>query len=57
MTTSDLTNSEKVLFNYTKDFEMKHNKVSEELAEKLAFKKILKVRETSKKVRQAEFGH
>ena len=57
MTTSDLTNSEKVLFDYHKEFEITHNKASEELAERLALKKIQRVRETSKKVRQAEYGH
>jgi hypothetical protein len=57
MTKNDLTSSEKVLFNYHKDFEITHNRVSEELAEKLALKKIEKVRDSAKKVRYAEYGH
>jgi hypothetical protein len=57
MDKNDLTSSEKVYFNYHKEFEMTHNKASEELAEKLALKKILKVRQLSKKVRHAEYGH
>jgi hypothetical protein len=57
MTRNDLTSSEKVLFDYQKKFEIEHNKASEELAERLAMKKIQRVRETSKKVRHTEFGH
>jgi hypothetical protein len=57
MTKNDLTSSEKVLFNYHKEFEMTHNKVSEELAEKLALKKIKKVRDSAKKIRFQEYGH
>ena len=57
MSKNDLTSSEKVLFDYHKDFEITHNRVSEELAEKLALKKIEKVRDSAKKVRYAEYGH
>lgn len=57
MTKNDLTSSEKVLFNYHKEFEITHNRVSEEVAERLALKKIEKVRDSAKKVRYAEYGH
>jgi hypothetical protein len=57
MTKNDLTSNEKVYFEYHKDFEMKHNKASEELAERLTLKKIERLRQTAKKVRYVEYGH
>jgi hypothetical protein len=57
MTKNDLTKSEKVYFDYHKEFEMKYNKANEELAEKITLKKIEKLRNTAKKVQYVEYGH
>lgn len=51
-----LTQDERVLFEYYKEFEMTHNRLSEELAERLAFDKIKLARESAKKNRYVEYN-
>jgi|LakMenEpi03Aug12_release.lakeMendotaPanAssembly.Ray.scaffolds.fasta_scaffold3948027_1 hypothetical protein len=57
MSKNDLTSSEKEYFEYNKEFEIKYNKASEELAEKLTLKKIEKLRQSAKKIRYVEYEH